>query len=246
MFYFLARIETNRSLKWLLGITFVLSIPSILLTYSRGALVGLILVLFLMILKSRKRLLLIPVMVLTGLAAVVLLPESWKHRMDFRREGAVLDDSALSRINAWTYSWRFALDHPLTGGGFEAFTPPLFMRYAPNPNDVHGPHSIYFGVLAEHGFVGLFLYLILIVSCFVSLWRVRRSARRFGDETALTYATMLQLSLIGFLSSGAFLGFAYFDYYFCVVACTVILTQLSRIGFAEAETYSVVAEEQIA
>ncbi len=77
-----------------------------------------------------------------------------------------MDDSATSRINAWTYCWRLAKDYPVTGGGFEAFTPTLFYRYAPNPKDVHGPHSMYFGVLAEHGFPGLFLYLSLLVSVF--------------------------------------------------------------------------------
>ncbi len=89
------------------------------------------------------------------------------------------------------------MDHPLTGGGFEAFTPELFTRYAPNPRDVHGPHSIYFGVLAEHGFIGLFLYLSLIGSCFLSLRSVRKYARLSGDERAANYASMLQFSIVG-------------------------------------------------
>ena len=77
-----------------------------------------------------------------------------------------LDASARSRLNVWQYSWALASDYPLMGGGFEAFTPSLFARYAPDPHDVHGPHSIYFGVLAEHGFVGLSLYLTLVLLCF--------------------------------------------------------------------------------
>ena len=33
--------------------------------------------------------------------------------------------------------------------------PEMFARYAPDPDDVHDAHSIYFEVLGEHGFVGL-------------------------------------------------------------------------------------------
>jgi putative inorganic carbon (hco3(-)) transporter len=170
--------------------------------------------------------------------------------MDFRRDGALMDASALSRINAWTYSWRLAHDYPVTGAGFEAFTPELFDRYAPNPQDVHGPHSIYFGVLAEHGFVGLGLYLLLLASCFLDLARVRRFGRRHDDDRICAYANMLQVCLLAFLVAGAFLGRAYFDYYFTIVACTAILTRLCRkegpIGETNAEEAELAAEEQIA
>ncbi len=40
---------------------------------------------------------------------------------------------------------------------------------------------------------------------------------------------MLQMGLIGFMVSGAFLGRAYFDYYFLLVACTAILNHAWRL-----------------
>ena len=49
----------------------------------------------------------------------------------------------------------------VTGGGFETFKGDLFEIYAPNPDDVHDAHSIYFEVLGEHGFIGLTLFLLL-------------------------------------------------------------------------------------
>ena len=161
-----------------------------------------------------------------------------------------MDASALSRINAWTYCWRLAHDYPVTGGGFEAFTPELFSRYAPNPQDVHGPHSIYFGVLAEHGFVGLGLYLLLLASCFRDLARVRRFGREQGEDRICAYANMLQVCLLAFMLAGAFLGRTYFDYYFTIVAGTAILTRLCReggpIGETDAGEAELEAEEQIA
>ena len=37
----------------------------------------------------------------------------------------------------------------------------------------------------------------------------------------------------GFLTSGAFLGRAYFDYFFTIIACLVILSQAARAEWAQ-------------
>jgi probable O-glycosylation ligase (exosortase A-associated) len=232
LFYFLAHSESDRRLKRLFGALFLATIPAIFFTYSRGALVGLTAVMGLMLIQSRRRLLLMPVILSGVLIAILFAPEAWKERMNPTREN-VIDSSAESRIMAWTYSWRLAMDYPITGGGFATFTPELFDRYSPTPYNVIGPHSIYFGVLAEHGFVGLFLYLTLVVSSFVSLRKVRLRARIQGDEIMGNYANMFQLSLIGFLTSGAFLGRMYFDYYFTIVACVVVLKRICALREAE-------------
>jgi len=223
-FFFLAKTESNRRMRWLMGLLFLATIPAILFTYSRGALVGLVAVLLCMMLQAKQKLILLPVAVLVFVFAAFLTPQSWRDRMSTQN---ALDASARSRLNAWSFSWALAKDNPLMGGGFDAFTPALFARYAPTAKDVHGPHSIYFGVLAEHGFIGLFLYLALIASCFAALHRTKRIARFRVDERGANYANMFRFSLVGFLASGAFLGRAYFDLFFAIVACITILRQIS-------------------
>jgi probable O-glycosylation ligase (exosortase A-associated) len=252
MFFFLARTATKKRAKQLLWFLFAATIPCVLFTYSRGALIGLGCVLILMTLWSRHRMMLIPVLMLAAIFAVFLTPERWQQRMDFRRDGALIDASAMSRFNSWTYSFNLATAYPLTGGGFECFTQPLYDRYAPNPQDVHGPHSVYFGVLAEHGFPGLLLYLSLLFSCFLTLRQVGRYARRLGDTRMGEYAAMLKFSLVGFMVTGAFLGRAYFDYYFGIVVCVAILRRLCQFELAgintdpQAETeYADIASEPL-
>jgi putative inorganic carbon (hco3(-)) transporter len=224
--FFLAQAETDRRLKRVFWGLFAITIPAILCTYSRGALVGLVAVMIMMFLRLKRRVVWTPAILLAILIIALFAPEQWKERMDFRRQGAVVDESAYSRFNSWKFSWNLAKDYPIAGGGFETFTQELFDRYAPNTKDLHGPHSIYFGVLAEHGFVGLGLYLWLIVSCFASIRRIIKRAGLYGDKVAASYARMFGVSLVGFLTSGAFLGRAYFDYYFTVVALIVILKQV--------------------
>lgn len=243
VFFFLAKSEENKWLKRLFGFLFLITIPAIFFTWSRGAVLGLAVVSTLMLLQVKKRLALMPAIILGITVALLFAPQAWKTRMDPDRPGA-LDASAESRLNAWTFCWRLALDHPLAGGGFDTFTQPLFDMYAPNPMDVHGPHSVYFGVLAEHGFPGLFLYLSLVASCFLTTSRVIRKARFEGDQLIIYYANMLRLSLVGFLASGAFLGRAYFDYFFTMVACIAVL---HRIYLVERKIeMPLVTEEQAA
>jgi probable O-glycosylation ligase (exosortase A-associated) len=234
LFFFLARTESNRRLKALLYGLFLISIPAVFFTYSRGALVGLLVIGLLMFLQMKQRLALVPVIVVATGMALVFAPQAWRDRMStLTSDPAHRDGSALERINAWTFAWRLANDSPLTGGGFDTFTQEMFQRYAPNAADVHGPHSIYFGVLGEHGFPGLSLYMLLVFSCLISTFSVARNARRYGDERARAYASLFRLSLVGFLTSGLFLGKAYFDYYFAIVACIVVLKYLCEKAWAE-------------
>lgn len=244
-FFFLAQTEARHWMRRLSWFLFLITIPAIFFTYSRGALVGLSVVLVLMFLQLKQRVVLIPVIIVGLVVAILFAPEAWQERMNPTRSDAV-DASARSRLNAWTYSWRLASDFPIAGGGFDTFTPELFNQYAPDPRDVHGPHSIYFGVLAEHGFIGLTLYLVLMTSCFFSTRTVIKLARFWGDEVAVHYAMMFRFSLVGFLVSGTFLGRAYFDYLFTIVASIVILKQVCLSEWTEMASADLAIEEHAA
>jgi len=225
LFFFLAQAETNPRVKWLFAFFCLITIPAIFFTYSRGAVFGLVVIGLLMCLRMKSRIVLIPAILIAVAIAALFAPEGWRQRMN--PDNAV-DNSARERFNSWTFSWNLAQDYPIAGGGFSTFTPELFGRYAPVGQDVHGPHSVYFGVLAEHGFTGLFLYVGLVVWCLASLVRLGRLARYHGDPLVISYANMFLFSLVGFLACGIFLGRAYFDYYFSIVACIVVLERVVR------------------
>jgi putative inorganic carbon (HCO3(-)) transporter len=225
LFFFLAQTEEKEWVRWLCGFLFLMTIPAIFFTYSRGALVGLTAVLMLMLLRLKQRIVIIPVILLAFTVAILFAPAAWRDRMD---PSQGLDNSARERLNAWTFSWNLASEYPIAGGGFATFTPELFSRYAPTANDVRGPHSVYFQLLAEHGFVGLGLYLILVLSCLMTTRQLVRLATQVGDRAIANYANMFGASLVGFLVSGLFLGRAYFDYFFTIVACLVILERVAR------------------
>jgi probable O-glycosylation ligase (exosortase A-associated) len=246
IFLFLAHTETRPKLKRLWGTLFVLTIPTIFFTYSRGALLSLLVLGTLMLLRLRQRWILIPVAVLGISVATIFTPQSWKSRMN-PTEDNMLDKSARGRINAWTFAVHLTADYPITGGGFETFTRTLFLIYAPDPTDIHGPHSVYFGILGEHGYPGLLLFLGLIGVAFYTTYQVVKWGRYYDDDVVVSYALMFRFSLIGFLVAGLFLGRAYFDYTYTILACIVILKKVCFQRWeSELEEEDLEQEEQLA
>ena len=100
-------------------------------------------------------------------------------------------------------------------------------------------HSIYFEVIAEHGFIGFALFMLLAWFTWNTGNRIRKLAGR-NQETrwSTDLSSMLQVSLIGYAVSGAFLGLAYFDLYYDLVAmiviCKMIIQEQSLQREAEA------------
>lgn len=231
-FFYLAKTESNRLVKRLFGFIFVAAIPAIFLTYSRGGIVGLAAVFVLLLLRGRQKVALFLVLACAVILAVVVLPEQWQQRMQSTTDTS-RDVSIQGRFNAWNFAWNLAHEYPITGGGFDTFTPELFNQFAPDPLGVHVAHSIYLGVLAEHGFTGLALYLIVVFSCFWKLWLLRTAARQLGNERIVSYANMLRISLVAFLVSGAFLSRQYFDFFFSIVACIAVLKMLTHLEVIE-------------
>jgi len=99
LFFFLAQTENKRWVRVLCGFLFLITIPAILFTYSRGALVGLVLLGGLMMLRLKQRWILVPVVALAVTVAILFAPQAWKERMDPTRPDAV-DASANARLNA--------------------------------------------------------------------------------------------------------------------------------------------------
>jgi probable O-glycosylation ligase (exosortase A-associated) len=197
-------------------------------SHSRGALLAICAMLAFMWLKSRAKVTTGIMLAVVVCVALSFMPEKWDDRM--RSIGNYeQDDSAQGRINAWTMAFNLATDRPL-GGGFQIYTVDVFSRYAPNPTDVHAAHSIYFQMLGEHGFVGLFLFLLL----WLLVWRdaswIDRQARGLeGWQWASDLARMVQVALVGYAVGGAFLNLAYYDVpYNLLVALVVTRTLLGK------------------
>ncbi len=196
-------------------------------TQSRGAFLGMGAMLLFLTMKSRKKFTLLFFLILAVPAIVSFMPDTWSNRMH-SIQTYEQDGSAMGRINAWMMAYNLAKDRML-GGGYECFRGPTFAMYAPNPRNVHDAHSIYFEVLGEHGFIGLALFLAIGYSAWRSCnWILRRTKHREDLKWIYDLAAMLQVSLVGYASSGAFLGLAYFDFYYNLIALIVLAKVIAK------------------
>jgi putative inorganic carbon (HCO3(-)) transporter len=194
-------------------------------SYSRGALLGGMAMLSFLWLKSKNKLGTgVAVIVMVTIVALVM-PSQWFDRMhtidDYKQ-----DDSALGRINAWYFAVNVASRNFL-GGGFNVFSPRQFFIYAPDPLAYHVAHSIFFQVLGDHGFIGLGMFLLLMFC----VWRTGSRIIKFcGNAPELKWASdlakMIQVCVIGYAVSGAFLSLAYFDLYYNFIVILVVLEKL--------------------
>ena len=233
LLFFLASQEKRRWLRIGLYITFVCAVLAVLLTYSRGGLLGLAVVLMAIMLKTRHKVVGTALAIVAAVVVFSYAPDAWMNRMSQFASGD-LDASAEQRLVSWGTAWNFSHDHPITGGSFDVLpNVVVFQRYQPRPLPLgfpsSGPHSIYFQLLADQGFPGLILFLFLIGSCFWSLWKIRRQARYLPSATYLAdYAHMVEVSILGFMVSGAFLGFVYLDVIYEMIGLVIVMKMLFR------------------
>ena len=236
--FFLAAEEKRRWLRILLRIAFVCGIFSVLLSYSRGGLLGLVIVLSAVAAMSKHKLRTAAFVVICALLVFAYAPGKWMDRMTGLSHGEI-DRSAEGRLNAWKFAIVLTQHYPITGGGFETFTPDLFERFTPDLFFA-GPHSIYFQTLGEQGYVGLALFLGLLGSCWLSLWRLSKQARLVPSLRWVgPYAYMLRASLLAYMVSGAFLPRAYFDFFYTLVATIVVMKVIAQRELAQLAATSV-------
>lgn len=206
-------------LRLLIAFSGLMSAASIFGSHSRSAFLGVMAISVFLVLKSKRKIPIAFVTVVTAAMLVGFMPDDYWNRMR-TIETYQQDASAMGRINAWKTAVNVANDR-YTGGGFEYYSQRVFARYAPNPEDVHSSHSIYFQAIGEHGWTGFAIFMFL----WAYIWRrCRRVIRIAGDSaeghSQALLARMIQVSLIGFFVGGAFVNIGNWDmaYYIAIAA----------------------------
>jgi probable O-glycosylation ligase (exosortase A-associated) len=217
----------QRWMRYALGVSMLLSAFAAIGTQGRGPLLGMAAMTLFLILKTRRKFIYTLLVAVTAFSIYSFMPPQWHERMH-TIETYEQDASAMGRINAWWFAYNLARDRVL-GGGFEVFRAPFFRIYAPNPGDVHDAHSIYFEILGEHGFIGLGLWLTLgIMAWFTGSWIIKHARGDPETKWMADLASMIQVSFVGYAAGGSFLGIAYFDMYYTLIAILILCKVLLR------------------
>jgi probable O-glycosylation ligase (exosortase A-associated) len=154
-------------------------------TFERTAIVGLVVVVLGLLLRSRRRILygaILAGVVVVGSSYVATSKNEWVERMKTIATYSQ-DNSAFGRILVWQWTLDFVKTHPY-GGGFNAYLideiklPGTKEHPEPIVDKGRAFHSVYFEMLGEHGWVGLGLFLSLFAVSFLTLRRAATRAKR--------------------------------------------------------------------
>lgn len=212
----------RKIIRVFLAVSMILCAFAIVSTYSRGAFVAGAAVSAYVFFKSGRKLMLAPFMIAALASVLTFMPAQYFDRISTITTHQE-DESAMGRVNAWKVAYGVAKERPLVGGGFQMITPEVFERHLPGET-LHDTHSIYFEALGEQGFVGLLLFLLLMWGAMRQAKRLIKSLKTNEDfQWALDLASMIQVSIVAYAVGGAFLGLAYFDFYYHLIALLLLL-----------------------
>lgn len=219
---YLYSIVDNKWLKYFFAGSSFLSLASVIGSQSRGALISIVAVMGFFWLKTKNKMLTGILLAVVAIVGWNFMPDSWHNRMS-TIETYEEDASAMGRINAWIYSINIASDR-ITGGGFNSWSRENYALYNPEAELIVVAHSIYFGVLADHGWIGLILFLSVLILTWNNLRKVIVFTHKnplYSQQNML--ARMLQISLLAYVVGGTFLSLSYFDLPWHIIAISFLL-----------------------
>lgn len=244
LLYYLRQQSNQRLVRLVFLGGFVVVALAIAGSGSRGGFIALALVSGWLVVTSRKRWTALALLGVMTVAFVSLAPEQWFDRLS-TIETAGSDESFMSRLVTWKVSSAVALGNPIFGGGFHAMqvqaiwdqyvAAPSLMDFLNQPvaiTSAMAAHSIYFEIMGDMGFVGLFIFLGILFQAMRTRYVIKRQLRTMGRQWfwARDMADMLMLSIIAYMVGGAAVSLGYFE----VIYMVVMLMEMLRLHVARA------------
>ncbi len=212
---------------------------AIILTYSRGAIIGALVCVICMIVWVRPsgKTVLVGASVVVGV--LVAIPTSYLQRVetigqvfDIGTTARPADKSIQGRTSEMLVGLEMFHDYPLTGIG-PANYPGRYLEYSSrlgmdNRLELRQPHSLPIEVAAELGLIGLMWWLIAAMSLGRGLVGARRVALSHGSYETAHYIDAITTSLIGFAVTALFLHLAFARFLWMMVGIAMAAGRLGR------------------
>ncbi len=227
LMYWLFTDAKKRWVRMIVAFSALMTVVSIFGSHSRSAFLGVAAMSLFLLMKSRHKFAVAVLGVAAAAGLASFMPAEYWTRMESIRTYQE-DASAMGRINVWHTAVNIAGDR-ITGAGFEYYGPRAFARYAPNPEDIHSSHSIYFQSLGEHGWVGLAMFLFIWLYVWSRCRRIIRLSARVEDGASMALlARMVQVSLVAFAVGGAFVNIGNWDMMYYIAICAFATSRVAE------------------
>jgi O-antigen ligase len=250
--------ESRGRIRWLAFGCAAVIVAATLLTYSRGGMLALSVILVLALIAHRvdRRRMIGGAVALFAL--LLLLPASFTRRfvtieqiLPGSEETIHRDSSFEKRRLLTATAWVTFKNNPLLGVGAGNYTV-WFDHYAEqvgseargydDPGEAHYPHNLYLEIAAETGLVGLIIFAVIVSVTLAHLRAANRALAEDGLNEAAAVAKAFELAVIGYLISSLFLHGHFQRYLWLMFGLAAALARLTPLVRAEKTVRMATAE----
>lgn len=197
--------------RWIFLAMLPLFLHAILMSYSRGAMLSLLLATPLIVIRSRNKKMML--VVLTGLLLLVpvLAGQEIRDRF-FTIDNYQTDESANSRFDSWKAAIKIVQDYPIFGAGIRNSN--LISNQYGADMEGRTIHSLYLQIAADSGFPALGLYLAILFIAWSTLRQFQKQYQHTQSsnmQMAYNVACGLEVSLVIFSVGAVFLSLETFE-----------------------------------
>lgn len=211
----------SRTRRIILAVIALSAVVGAIASSSRGAILGLAAVGLWILLRSKKRLQAGATVLALCAMVWIVLPSESKDRWS----NAGTDKTSTLRIQYWKDGLKIAAAHPAFGIGYKNWMPYYTQHYNP---EGQLPHNIFIECVAELGYSGLLIFLLLIFGTFKENARTRKltsTNSRSPDRLAFALANGFDCALVGLLASGFFITVLFYPYFWINLGFTMALSR---------------------
>ncbi|MDO8883846.1 MAG: O-antigen ligase family protein [Pseudotabrizicola sp.] len=226
-------VERRWSLRVLAAIFAVAILFTIVQTFSRGALLALVVVAIAAVLLSPSRIFLLPVMLIGVLLTALLGPESVFERafsglktFTLLLEDANItgDPAVIQRVSVMRAATRMFMENPVFGvgpGQFSTYYPDYAVRFGLDIDAPAAAHSLYLEIAAEQGILGLLIFSVFILGPLLYSFRRLLVLQMVLTSRETYLLRAMVLGVIGYLAAALLLHDAYPRFFWVFMALLI-------------------------
>jgi|WetSurMetagenome_2_1015567.scaffolds.fasta_scaffold00113_29 putative inorganic carbon (hco3(-)) transporter len=232
--FFLFFVTKSKLRKFLYLSGMVLGVGTVVISFSRGGFVGLVVVALVCWLSSAKKFLSAFIIILLILVGLYFAPDKYMERIQSSQDTD--KGTAAERIESWKAGFKMFVSNPLGVGGnnFQVRFPEYQSDFFQKGMWGRVAHSLWFTLIPELGIVGIIIYLLLMNYNLKDILYMRRLKKQkdYFDGPDLKYLNALSgaflASLAGFFASGTFLSVLYYPHYWYMTAIIAASMSICR------------------
>ncbi|MCG7653279.1 putative O-glycosylation ligase, exosortase A system-associated [Alteromonas sp. Cnat2-8] len=218
--------------RWLSLAYSALSLLTVVGTQARTGLVALAAYIGLLLKKHKINFKVFLAICMIPLLIYTVAPKSWFYRMSSIEDATTSEKSAIGRIVVWRWTLDYVSHRPFFGGGFYSYNANAGILHHYQQGDEieikqrggKAFHNIFFEVLGETGYGGLFLFLSILLH---TILLNRRTIKRLGGEVGVIGGA-LSHSLIIYCVGGLFIGVAFYPWIYYLYGVSLALSTVEE------------------